>query len=57
MKTFDIIYIALICFVGAVFLWAYWEDIKDVIGLRNVNNHHRGGGKMKRRRKVRRRGV
>jgi hypothetical protein len=54
MKTFDIIYVALICFVGAVFLWAYWEDIKDVIGNVKLNN---GGGKKKKRRKVRRRTV
>ena len=57
---FDIIYVALICFVGAVFLWAYWNDIsKSMIGLFSAKGTGTGmiNGGNKKRRKVRRRTV
>ena len=58
MKPDDIIYIALICFVVAVVLWAYSDKISDIF-YHNVSKvvskagFAHGGSKRKKRRKRR----
>lgn len=51
MKTFDIIYIALICVVIAVCLWAYWDKIKHLIFQFEKGVVVYGGNKKRRKRK------
>jgi len=64
MKTFDIIYIAMWCFVGAVILWAYlapegktafysnpFERFKHFIFQYEKGVVYRGGNKKKRRKR------
>jgi hypothetical protein len=52
MKPDDIIYIALICFVVAVVLWAYSDDIsKSMIGLIKGTGLGLNGGNKKRRKR------
>ena len=46
MQSFDIIYIALICVIVAVVLWAYWKDILHNLNMNSViilggNRKHR----------------
>jgi ABC-type glucose/galactose transport system permease subunit len=59
MKTFDIIYITLICVIVAVVLWAYWPE--DIFG-KFLDMFHlppglKGGNKKKKKRRKRRKTV
>lgn len=55
MRTFNIIYIALLCFVGAVILWAYSNDIikfvEGLIPIKGTGTGMRGGNKKRRKKR------